>query len=78
MTNEKKPHPQSARKPQQILSTFGALLALVATKIDAFVIKLDAGEATPLDTMKIRGALDIVQAGLSDASRALDSIDGGA
>ena len=65
-------------KPQQTISAFGAMLSLVASKAAALVVAIDGrDESVPRLTQQFRGALDVVEAGLGDARKALDSIDGG-
>jgi hypothetical protein len=65
-------------KPVQTLSAFGAMLSLVAGKVTVLVDAIaNRDPKVPALTMQMRGALDVVEAGLGDVRRSLDTIDGG-
>lgn len=79
MTNEDSHNPNRPSKPASTLSAFGAMLDLVSAKCTALV---DAITHRDQDVSKLsqqmRGALDVVEAGIGDARRTLDAVDGGA
>lgn len=67
------------KKPTQTLSAFGAMLDLVSAKVTKLVHAItNRDPSVPALTMQMRGALDAVEAGITDVRRSLDSIDGGA
>lgn len=79
MTNENETQPVGPSKVAQTLSAFGAMLDLVSRKVTTLVEAItDRDPRVPVLTMQLRGALDVVEAGLGDVRRALDTVDGGA
>jgi hypothetical protein len=64
-------------KPSQVINAFGAMLSLVSTKACALAAAIELrDEAVPRLTQQVRGAVDVIEAGLGDVRQALDSIDG--
>jgi hypothetical protein len=78
MTNEDSHNPNQRSKPAATLAAFGAMLSLVATKVTVLVDAVAHREDNvPALTEQMRGALDVVEAGIGDVRACLDTIDGG-
>lgn len=77
MTKTGSHNPNERSKPTATLAAFGAMLSLVSTKVTVLVDAIThRDQDVPKLTMQMRGALDVVEAGIGDVRKTLDTIDG--